>query len=191
MHLLLTWRGGRISDWGFRLLPIPIQDILESIGNLKIMKNIVIELNQIVEAYAQKFSQIPEADFSAKPNPTKWSPKEVVGHLIDSAQNNLRRFIVGQYEPQPNIVYDQDFWVKSNEYRDAPKENVIQLWKLMNLQICSVLSTMPRENYSRLCNTGRETPNLRTLEWLAADYVKHLKHHINQVIAGSFDVVYP
>ena len=152
---------------------------------------IITDLKQIVETYIQKFSQIPDEDFSAKPNPNKWSRKEVVGHLTDSAQNNLRRFIVGQYETEPNIVYEQDFWVKSNNYQETPTENVIQLWKLLNLQICSVLSTMPKENYSRLCNTGRGTQNLRTIEWLAADYVKHLKHHINQVIVGAFDVIYP
>ena len=99
---------------------------------------IITDLKQIVETYIQKFSQIPDEDFSAKPNPNKWSRKEVVGHLTDSAQNNLRRFIVGQYETEPNIVYEQDFWVKSNNYQETPTENVIQLWKLLNLQICSV-----------------------------------------------------
>jgi len=155
------------------------------------MKNVVTELKSVVELYYQKFSQISEQDFSAKPNPTKWSRKEVVGHLIDSAQNNLRRFIVGQYEIEPNIVYQQEFWVNANAYQNQNKQSVIDLWKLINLQICAVLLSMPKENYARNCNTGRGAPDLHTIEWLATDYVKHLKHHINQVIAGSFDVVYP
>ena len=155
------------------------------------MENTINELKQVIELYTQKFLQIPEQDFSFKPNPSKWSRKEVVGHLIDSAQNNLRRFIVGQYENEPNIVYEQEFWVKANAYQQTKQEAVIKLWELMNMQICSVLSSMPKENYSRLCNTGRDAPNLKSLEWLASDYVKHLKHHINKVIAGSFDVVYP
>jgi DinB superfamily len=155
------------------------------------MKTVVTDLKRIIEIFSQKFTQISDQDFSAKPNPAKWSRKEVVGHLIDSAQNNLRRFIVGQYEVEPNIVYEQDSWVKSNNYQQSKKEDVVQLWKLLNQQICSVLTSMPKENYSRLCNTGKGTPNLRTIEWLASDYVKHLKHHINQVIEGSFDLVYP
>ncbi len=155
------------------------------------MESIIKELNEIVVLCSHKFNQISEQDFSAKPNPSKWSWKEVVGHLIDSAQNNLRRFIVGQYEVEPNIIYEQEFWVKSNRYQQAKKEDVILLWKLVNQQISSVLASMPKENYSRLCNTGRETPNLKSIEWLASDYVQHLKHHINQVIAGSYNVVYP
>jgi hypothetical protein len=155
------------------------------------MKNVYIELNSVVSEFAQKFSQIPEAEFSAKPNPTKWSKKEVVGHLIDSAQSNLRRFVVGQYEDRPNIVYSQDFWVQANGYQQTKQEEVIALWRLINLQIATVLKNMPKENYSREVNTGKGKLELHTLEWLAADYVKHMKHHINQVIAGSFNVVYP
>lgn len=155
------------------------------------MEAVIRELKEIVESFSKKFSQISDQDFSAKPNPAKWSRKEVVGHLIDSAQNNLRRFIVSQYDNQPNIVYQQDFWVQANNYQQTKKEDVIQLWRFINLQIAAVLSSMPKENHSRICNTGKGSPELHTIEWLAADYVKHMKHHINQVIVSSFDVKYP
>jgi hypothetical protein len=155
------------------------------------MESVYKELLAVVTEYAAKFSAIPESEFFAKPNPTKWSKKEVVGHLIDSAQNNLRRFIVGQYDNQPNIVYQQDFWVQANGYQQIMKEDVIQLWLLINKQICAVLANMPKENYSKLCNTSKGAPELHTIEWLAADYVKHMKHHINQVIPKSFDITYP
>ena len=151
------------------------------------MKNTIEELKRIVDDYTKKFRDITDADFSAKPLPHKWSKKEVLGHLIDSSQNNLRRFICGQYENQPPfIVYQQDFWVAGNQYQKAPRNDIIDLWRLLNLRICSVLEEMPAENYSKECNTG----SLHTLEWLADDYVKHLKHHINQIISGSFDVIY-
>ena len=151
------------------------------------MKDTIRELREIVTAYTRKVDAIPDAEFSAKPLPHKWSKKEVLGHLIDSAQNNLRRFIVGQYEGQPPfIAYQQDFWVASNQYQHAAKDDVILLWRLINLRICAVLESMPAENYTKQCNTG----TLHTLQWLAEDYVKHMKHHINQIISGSFDVVY-
>ena len=151
------------------------------------MKNTIGELNDIVDAFAAKFDMISDAEFSAKPLPHKWSKKEVVGHLIDSAQNNLRRFICGQYEKTPpKIVYEQEFWVAANDYQSMDKDDVIRLWKLINKRIVTVLQRMPAENY----NKESETSGLHTLEWLAVDYVKHMKHHLNQVIAGSFDVVY-
>ena len=151
------------------------------------MEDTVTELREIIDAFSDKFRRIPKSEFVAKPLPHKWSRQEVLGHLIDSAQNNLRRFICGQYEAEPpGIFYQQDFWVSANGYQNMRQEDVILLWRLLNLRICAVLELMPVENYSRECYTD----SLHSLEWLAADYVKHMKHHINQIISGSFNVVY-
>jgi hypothetical protein len=155
------------------------------------MNHTIQELEQIVKSYADKFNSMSDIEFSAKPHADKWSKKQVVGHMIDSAQNNLRRFICGQYESTPpKIVYDQNFWVEANGYQNTTKEDVIMQWKLINLSICSVLRNMSPENYSKVADTERDKIQLHSLEWLAADYVRHLKHHVNQVIPKSFDVVY-
>jgi hypothetical protein len=155
------------------------------------MQIIIQELRDLIQTYSEKIAAISGPDFYAKPLPTKWSKVEVLGHLIDSSQNNLRRFICGQYESTPpRIIYDQDFWVSSNNYKEAKKESIIQLWKLLNERICDILETMPPSNYEKECNTGKDIEQLRTLQWLAEDYVKHLKHHLNQIIPGSFDIVY-
>src|SRR3954469_17821117 len=147
------------------------------------MQQLIQELNQIIETYAAQFNAIADSDFSAKPNPLKWSKKEVLGHLIDSAQSNLRRFVCGQYElSPPNITYDQNFWVTANDYEHAPKEDVILLWKLINRRIAAILKNMPPENYDRECDTGKQSVQLHTLAWLADDYVRHMKHHLNQII---------
>ena len=152
------------------------------------MKEAAEELQKIVADFATRLRGMTEQELSNKPLPNKWSKKEVIGHLIDSAQNNLRRFICGQYESTPaKIVYQQDEWVRLNRYQFQPGTDVIQLWVLLNNQIAAVLSTMPKENYIK----QSETNQLRTLEWLAIDYVKHLKHHLNQVIPNSFDIRYP
>lgn len=151
------------------------------------MKQVTAELREIVSTWVGKTSAFPDDAFSAKPLPHKWSKKEVLGHLVDSGQNNLRRFICGQYEEAPpKITYQQDFWVTANRYQQMNKEDVIELWRLVNLQICAVLDEMPKRNYSRQCDTGA----LHSLEWLAADYVRHMKHHLNQIVSGSYDVIY-
>ncbi|MFM8913280.1 MAG: DinB family protein [Flammeovirgaceae bacterium] len=154
------------------------------------MQSTIQDLATVVSEFTTRISQLPESDFTAKPQLHKWSKKEVLGHLIDSAENNLRRFICGQYEvPAPNIKYTQDFWVKANQYQNTPSNEVIENWQLINRKICRVLQQMPRENYGKVCDFG--DGHFLTLEWLAADYVKHLKHHLNQIIPQSFDIAYP
>jgi len=156
------------------------------------MKNTIAELNKIVSSYSEKIRAIAEPEFSAKPLPNKWSKKEVLGHLIDSAQNNLRRFICGQYESAPpKITYEQDHWVNLNAYQQADGNEVIDLWVLINKRIAAVLTKMPVTSYAKSSDTGRNSVSLHSLEWLAEDYVKHLKHHLNQIIPNSFDIVYP
>lgn len=156
------------------------------------MKEVVDDLRGIISKYTALFSNFSEEQLQQKPAPDKWSRKEVIGHLIDSGQNNLRRFIVGQYETTPpKIVYEQNFWVSTCDYSHMKGSDIINLWRLVNIQIVNVLSSMDEKNYQKTCDTSKQSTELKTLEWLATDYVKHLKHHINQVIPKSFDLSYP
>ena len=155
------------------------------------MQATIDQLENIINQYWPLLKELDEAEASYKPLPNKWSKKEVLGQLIDSAQNNLRRFICGQYETSPpKIVYDQDHWVNANAYQHMDTKEVIALWILINSRIAAVLKQMPSNSYAKECDTGKNSVSLHSLEWLADDYVKHLKHHLNQIIPNSFDIVY-
>ena len=155
------------------------------------MKQTIEDIKSVLDAMEPSLRAISDVEFSAKPRQDKWSKKEVIGHLIDSAQNNLRRFISARTEDRPKIFYEQDFWVSANGYQTASKNDVIMLWRLLNERICAVLAAMPPSSYGTLCDTGKGESQYKSLEWLAADYVRHMKHHMNQVIAGSYAIVYP
>jgi len=156
------------------------------------MKNTASELRSIINDFVPRLSALSEDEFRSRPASEKWSKKEVIGHLIDSAHSNYRRFITGQYESQPpKIHYDQEFWVAQARYHEMDKGELITLWKLLNERICVVLENMAPENGTRQCDTGKTEVQLHSIEWLASDYVKHLKHHLNQVFAKAFDIVYP
>jgi hypothetical protein len=155
------------------------------------METLSNELRQLVNEFSAKFNSISENEFAAKSLPGKWSKKEVLGHLIDSAHNNLRRFIVGQYEATPSkIIYDQDFWVSANAYQNAKKDDIIIFWQLINQRIADIIASAPKENLLKAVDTGKGDIQLHSIAWLFEDYIKHMKHHLNQIIAGSFDVVY-
>ena len=141
------------------------------------MQQVIAELSQLIADGTQHFIQMPESEWAAKPDPAKWSKKEVLGHLIDSALNNHRRFVVGQYAQGQNIVYAQDQWVASQNYQQAHTPELIALWQLLNLQIVRILENMPADAYQHVCDTGKNGPELHTLEWLAEDYVAHMRHH--------------
>jgi hypothetical protein len=136
-------------------------------------------LEAIIPRYSKLLRAVPVTEMDAKPSPGKWSKKEQVGHLIDSAQNNIRRFLEAQYQSEPpTIVYNQDEWVTLNNYQSWPLDELIDLWVLLNRQIVSILQTMPADNYNKLCYRREQ----HTILWLAEDYNKHLLYHLHRIL---------
>lgn len=150
------------------------------------MQSIATELEQVINKYIDDLRAVPEAEMSFKPSPTKWSKREILGHLIDSAQSNIRRFVVGQYEEVPKIVYNQDKWVAITNYQQYPIPDIVELWYLLNKHIIAVLRNTSAENAQRKVQTEK----LNTIEWLAKDYTRHLLHHLHQVLSLE-PVAYP
>jgi DinB superfamily len=150
------------------------------------MQLLSAQLESIIDQHLPTLQVIPEDEFALKPSPVKWSKKEILGHLIDSAQNNIRRFIVAQYEDEPKIVYNQEQWVVINTYQQWNTGEIIRLWYSLNKQVCQIWKNMPPGMYQRNCLTQSR----HSIEWLAEDYVKHLLHHLH-VILMLEPVAYP
>jgi len=135
-------------------------------------------LQQIIDDCTKKFKSISAESWSDKPLSNKWSRKEILGHLCDSAMNNIRRFVVSQYEENNVIVYQQDDWVASQDYQSENYQNIISLWKLLNEQIIKIIKKIPQEKLKNTC----KTPEEHSIIWLIEDYIKHLNHHLNQIL---------
>nr|WP_315035673.1 DinB family protein [uncultured Chryseobacterium sp.] len=142
--------------------------------NYQILKN-------IVDSEAQRFQTISEEEWNHKVTPEKWSKKEIIGHLCDSAFTNIRRFVVTQYKENENIVYDQNIWVKAQNYQHVQASELINLWKALNHQIVHVVENIPDEALQRTCDTTKTEPQRFTLEFIIKDYVDHLQHHLKSI----------
>jgi len=124
---------------------------------------------------------ISEADLSHKPAADKWSKKEIIGHLIDSATNNHHRLVRSQFEDNVRIVYNQDNWNKYSYYQQMEGERVIHFWETYNRHLLQLIKRIPAESLLRACDMGYE--NKVTLAFVINDYVRHMEHHLQQVIS--------
>jgi DinB superfamily len=150
------------------------------------MQEVITQLNQRIESVKTYISGLSEAELQAKSSPEQWSKKEVLGHLIDSAQSNIRRMVVGQYQSEAHIIYRQNEWVKAADYQHYNSEDLLQFWILLNKHFCQVLKNLPLENYQTITNWGNETTPMLgqdfvTLQFVANDYIRHLDHHLKQL----------
>jgi hypothetical protein len=128
-----------------------------------------------------KFANNQPIDWERKTSPKKWSNKEIIGHLTDSAQINLQRFVRCTYEENFKLIYEQDEWVKAQRYQDMEVADLLQLWRLLNLQIARVLDSYPVDRLHTKCDNNKKEVSLHTVEWLAQDYFEHLQHHLKHI----------
>jgi len=119
---------------------------------------------------------VSEAEASVPEREGKWSGKQVIGHLIDSAVNNLGRIMRMQIEAGPSLPgYEQMAWVNLQHYAEREWAQVLALWFALNEQVAWTIGNVEK---ARLANRGVVEGEPLTLGFLIADYVAHMEHHL-------------
>jgi hypothetical protein len=155
------------------------------------MLDYAVELRDAVRAAKPFLESLSDKASAKSPAPGKWSPREIIGHLIDSASNNHQRFVRAQFKDDLVFPgYEQDKWVSVQHYQDAPWSELIALWEHFNLHIARVMETVPkderirlraRHNLDELAWKPLPREQAATLDYFMRDYVGHLRHHLAQI----------
>ena len=151
----------------------------------------IVELRQIIDRARPFLDRMSDEISSRRPAPNKWSPREIVGHLIDSASNNHQRFVRAQLSDDLEFPgYEQDAWVSVQRYQNAPWQDLVALWFYFNLHVARVMESAanderirPRARHNLDEIAWKTVPRNRpaTLDYFMRDYVNHLKHHLSQL----------
>ena len=143
------------------------------------MQHVSKTLIGIVKDSSEKFRKMGLSEWEFRKAPGKWSKKEILGHMIDSAANNHQRFVRAQYGDKTPISYNGDAWVKAQDYNSQDVKMLIELWTNYNLHLAHVISKIPADKYGVRFIADAKEP--ATLEWIVNDYLKHLEHHLGQL----------
>jgi hypothetical protein len=142
---------------------------------------IAADLHAAIGEALQLFQQVDETRTTRRLKPEGWCAREVLGHLIDSACNNHRRFVVGQSPSTSRFDgYDQNEWVARQHYDKAPWRDLVAFWTAYNRHLAHVIASTPAEAAARtaLAPDGSEQVSIA---FLMEDYVTHLRHHLAQI----------
>ena len=139
---------------------------------------------------------ISDADAAVRPAPGKWSPKQIIGHLIDSASNNHQRFVRAAF--QDDLVfpgYAQEEWVVLQRYHHAAWDEILTFWLSFNQHIATVMAAVPaevrlrvraRHNLDEIATHAPATAAQATLDYFMSDYVDHLVMHVGQILGSRW-----
>lgn len=155
------------------------------------MQDFFDDFRQTLSLATDRFELISEQQSQTPRAEGKWSPREILGHLIDSAANNHQRFVRAQFTDDLVFAgYEQTRWVEVQRYQDELWSDLVQLWQLYNRHILHIIEKTPAEQRTKL----RAKHNLHqiasdllkedepvTLEWFMRDYLDHMKKHLGQI----------
>jgi len=146
-----------------------------------------------VDESASRMLALSDAAASLPRAPGKWSRKEIVGHLIDSAVNNQARFVRAQL--QDDLVfpgYDQEAWVRVQRYGNESWPALVEAWRHANSRVAAIMRAASdedlerpraRHNLDEIAFVAPASPRDATLGYFMRDYVAHLEHHLRQIFS--------
>lgn len=148
------------------------------------MVNTANHLREVIEKTFPILDNINEVDAAIKRAPGKWSKKEIIGHLLDSACNNQQKFVrIMIAESVDFIGYQQDDWVIIQQYQTRSWKNLLLFWKHYNFQLADLIERVePNKLENKIAIDGKGP---FTLEFIIKDYVEHLKHHLKQILPAA------
>ena len=141
-------------------------------------------LKSLIDSARPRLLSIAESSAGAKPYPDKWSLKEILGHLLDSASNNRQRIVRMQEKPDIGaFVYSQQHWVNVQHYQSEPWQSLVEFWYLYNAHIAHVVAHIDPSALGNQCDMGYAKP--ATLKFVVEDYIRHVEHHLGQIFAEA------
>jgi hypothetical protein len=150
---------------------------------------IASDLGRTVAQAKPLLMKLDNAETSARPSAKKWAKKEILGHLLDSASNNHQRFVRAGLQGSLTFPgYEQEKLVDLQHFTDVDWNFLVDFWTAYNRFLAHVINSLPAAAAKVTCNIGNNKP--ATLEWIAQDYVAHLKHHLNQILGQTFPTNY-
>jgi hypothetical protein len=154
-------------------------------------KDLALLLRQTIDRELPHLQDVTEqqSQVASSGKPGAWSPKEELGHLIDSAANNHIRFVLATIDTEfRGPGYAQDKWVAAHGYAELPWPMLVDFWYRYNILLVHVIERIPEEHLKNRCVIGWGVVSLR---FVIDDYVLHMQHHLDHILARDEITRYP
>jgi hypothetical protein len=143
------------------------------------------EILSLIAEWEEKLPEVSGEILASRRNKQNRTIKQILGHLIDSASNNVHRIVHLQYRESPmefpNYASEgnNDRWIAIQDYQDESWTQLISLWKYMNLHLVHVVRNIRPDKLSNvwIAGVGRQI----SLQEMVHDYLRHLRLHLDEI----------
>jgi hypothetical protein len=143
------------------------------------------EIATLIEEWESKLSELSTEVITEQKNSQNRTIKQILGHLIDSASNNIHRYVHLQYRESPmefpNYASEgnNDRWIAIQQYQSEEWEKMISLWLNINYHLIHVIRHI---NPKKIDNVWIAAPGRHvSLKEMVIDYLRHLKLHLAEI----------
>lgn len=147
--------------------------------------SIAKELLTLTKEWEPKLMALSNEVISERKNSQHRTIKQILGHMVDSASNNIHRIVHLHYQTSPLVFPDyahfgnNDRWIAIQNYQEEDWQNLVQLWKYINIHIAHVIRNINPEKLENIWIAA--TQEKISLNTMVIDFPRHFKLHLNEI----------
>jgi len=150
-------------------------------------RQICNELTVLISTWERTLLSQPEKIITSRKNSQNRSIRQIVGHMVDSASNNIHRVIHMHYQSSP-IKYpdyanlgNNDRWIAIQNYQEEDWNDLVGLWVSLNRHMVHLIKQVDVSKLDQYWISALNEPV--TLREMIADYPRHFKLHLDEISA--------
>ena len=143
------------------------------------------KMRALLHSWEPRLAALSEQIVTERTNRQQRNIREIVGHIADSASNNIHRIVHLQYQPNPLVFPDyanlgnNDRWIAIQNYNGENWPDLVQLWKYSTLHVIHVMENINPDKLDNVWLSGLGEPV--TLREMAQDYLRHFELHLGEI----------
>jgi len=145
------------------------------------------ELSTLISKWERILLSQPEKTITDRKNSQNRSIRQIVGHMVDSATNNIHRVIHMHYQTSP-IKYpdyanlgNNDRWIAIQNYQEEDWNELVQLWVSTNRHMVHLIRQVDESKLDQYWISALNEQV--TLREMITDYPRHFKLHLDEISA--------
>lgn len=136
----------------------------------------VAQLERQIDEAARFFRELPADKHGYRYAPGKWTPIDVLGHILDNERIMSYRLLCVAYGEQQELPgYDEKLYMGNDPFADCSVEQVLDEYMLVRKSTLAMLKRLPEQLFTRVGTVNGGPATAAAIAYVIAG---HELHHL-------------